>query len=299
MGRTFRKLEVRDLRDLEKLVTESAEAIEPGLRIVDSCLRLGHARIDLVGLDVKETLALTVLGFTANEEMLLRALEAYSWCLEYPETVRRLYPAARPGRPPRVIFIAERLSDSFIRKVRQLSCPELDCLTFLHLEVDGASAVYFDPVERVRRVPDGPPHMGAGPVHLESLDQPPFIEGAPPGKLTEQTDPTTWAHSPVDVKREQPAPTSARGDEWSEVLRALVTDRAPDTGHPLDDLLPSPEPGAPREPAAEDGARSHGFEQFKGEWQQFLDRLGAFQPSQNGRGVRAAHEFLKQLGPAE
>lgn len=153
MRATFKKLEVNDIDNLEKLVAENVEGIEPGLKIIDSRLLLGQAAIDLVGLDAKGSLVLIALDFSADEGLLLRVMDAYSWCLEYPDTIRRLYPTARvsSGRPPRILFIVERLTDSFIRRIRQLSFLEIDCLEFRHLEVNGASAVYFDLVERLRK----------------------------------------------------------------------------------------------------------------------------------------------------
>src|SRR5437870_8287168 len=54
-------------------------------------------------------------------------------------------------RPPRILFIVERVTDAFVRRIKQLSFLEIDCLEFRHLEVNGASAVYFDLVERLRR----------------------------------------------------------------------------------------------------------------------------------------------------
>ena len=153
MRPTFRKLEVKDIGNLERLVAENVEGIEPGLKIVDSRLLLGQAAIDLVGLDAKGSLALIALDFTANEGLLLRVMDAYSWCLEYSDTLRRLYPMAQvsASRPPRILFIAERLTDSFLRRIKQLSFLEIDCLEFRHLEVNGASVVYFDHVERLRK----------------------------------------------------------------------------------------------------------------------------------------------------
>jgi len=155
MKPTFRKLEVKDIGNLERLVAENVESIEPGLKIVDSRLVLGQAAIDLVGLDAKGSLALIALDFTTDEGLLLRVMDAYSWCLEYPDTVRRLYPMAQvsTSKPPRILFIAERLTDSFLRRIKQLSYLEIDCLEFRHLEVNGASVVYFDHVERLRKSP--------------------------------------------------------------------------------------------------------------------------------------------------
>src|SRR6184192_1166472 len=153
MRPTLKKLEVKDIGALERLVAENVEGIEAGLKVIDSRLLLGQAAIDLVGLDAKGSLVLIALDFTADEGLLLRGMDAYSWCLEYPDTIRRLYPAAEvsPARPPRILFIVERLTDAFVRRIRQLCFHDVDCLEFRHLEVNGASALYFDPVERIRQ----------------------------------------------------------------------------------------------------------------------------------------------------
>src|SRR5437667_11491302 len=112
MRPTFKKLEVKDIGDLEKLVAENIEGIESGLRVIDSRVRLGHAVIDLVGLDAKGALVLIALDFTASEGLLLRVMDAHAWCLEYPDTIRRLCPKATVSttRPLRVLFIAHRLT---------------------------------------------------------------------------------------------------------------------------------------------------------------------------------------------
>jgi hypothetical protein len=152
MRPTFRKLEVKDIGNLERLVAENVEGVEPGLQIVDSRLLLGQAAIDLVGLDSRGSLVLIALDFSADDGLLLRVMDAYSWCLEYPDTLRRLYPMAQASsRPPRILFIVEKMIDSFLRRIKQLSFLEIDCFEFRHLEVNGASVVYFDLVERLRK----------------------------------------------------------------------------------------------------------------------------------------------------
>ena len=158
MRPTFRKLEVKDIGDLERLVADNIEGVEPGLKVVDSRLLLGQAAIDLVGLDSKGSLVLIALDFSADDGLLLRVMDAYSWCLEYPDTLRRLYPMAQStSRPPRILFIVEKMTDAFLRRVKQLSFLEIDCFEFRNLEVNGASVVYFDLVERLRKsVVDAP-----------------------------------------------------------------------------------------------------------------------------------------------
>jgi hypothetical protein len=130
MRPTFRKLEVKDIGNLERLVADNIDGVEPGLKVVDSRLLLGQAAIDLVGLDSKDSLVLIALDFSADDGLLLRVMDAYSWCLEYPDTLRRLYPMAQATpRPPRILFVVEKMTDAFLRRVKQLSFLEIDCLS--------------------------------------------------------------------------------------------------------------------------------------------------------------------------
>jgi len=132
MKLVVRKLEIPDLGQLQSLVIEHLDSIEPGLSVLDSRLLLGHANVDIVALDAEGALVLVTAGFTADEDMLLKAVEAYSWCLEYPDAIRRLYPSVdvSTARPPRLMFIVERLPDAFHRKIKQLGFSEVDCVSF-------------------------------------------------------------------------------------------------------------------------------------------------------------------------
>ena len=153
MKTAVRKVEVADIEKLHALVIENAEGMEPGLTVLDYRLLLGHATIDAVARDVSGSLVLMAIGFTADEEMLLKAVEAYSWCLEYPDSIRRLYNGVElsDARPPRLIFVIERMPDSFHRKMKQLGFPDVDCIEFRLLDVDGVPAVYFERLARLRR----------------------------------------------------------------------------------------------------------------------------------------------------
>ena len=85
----------------------------------------------------------------------MKAVEAYSWCLEYPDAIRRLYPSVEisAARPPRLMFVGERLPDAFHRKIKQLGFSEVDCVEFRYLDVSGTQAAYFDTIARMRRGP--------------------------------------------------------------------------------------------------------------------------------------------------
>jgi hypothetical protein len=208
MRPTFKKLQVKDLGNLEHLVAENIEGIEPGLRVIDSRVCLGHAAIDLIAIDSSESLVLVALDFTADEGLLLRGMDAYSWSLEYIDTLRRLYPMANVSstRPPRILFVVERLTDAFVRRIKQLSFLEIDCLEFRHFEVNGASAVYFDLVARLRRgAPVEPTSTSEGPVATVPVRTPKRLAPEPPVVAP------AWSRL-ADAQRVQPAaatPTSA------------------------------------------------------------------------------------------
>src|SRR5256885_12489745 len=165
MRLVVKKLEIADLGQLQSLVIEHLDGIESGLTVIDSRLLLGHATMDIVALDADGTLVLVTAGFTADEEMLLKAVEAYSWCLEYPDAIRRLYPWVEiwAGRPPRLMFVIERMPGAFHRKIKQLGFSEVDCVEFRHLDVSGTPAAYFDTIARLRRG-SGLPEFTPAPI---------------------------------------------------------------------------------------------------------------------------------------
>lgn len=169
MSFVVKKRDLTDPAQLQALIVEHADDLERGLTILDSRLLLGQATIDVMALDADGALVLIAVGLVADEEMFMKAVDAYSWCLEYPEAIRRLYPAVRfsAEQPPRVMFVVERMPDAFHRKVKQLGFHEVDCVEFRHLDVDGTPAVYFDILARLRRgaVPTAPASdLGAAPA---------------------------------------------------------------------------------------------------------------------------------------
>src|SRR5262249_32013044 len=176
--RAFKRREVADLQELRTLVADNADAMEPNLKILASNLNLGRTNVELAALDAQRVPVLSVLGLTADDVMLVRALEAYAWCLEYPESVQRLVPAnTQLGWPPRIVFVAERLLEAFVRKMRLLNFSSVDCFEFRYVEANGTTGFYLDRVDwagasaggEKPASPGGPvegpkPPVGEGPV---------------------------------------------------------------------------------------------------------------------------------------
>jgi hypothetical protein len=184
--------------ELQELVAEQIEAIEPGLRLLGTRVLLGGATIDVLALDAGNTLTLISLGFNGDDAMLLRALEAYSWCLEYPDALRQQHPGVRlsPADPPRILFIAERLDDAFLRKIRHLRFNRVDCLEFRF-------GLQFTHVEELRgtHAAEAPPARapGAPPPHTR-----PAPRGAPSRPGAPFPRPTALRPAPLRATRAEP-----------------------------------------------------------------------------------------------
>jgi hypothetical protein len=189
----FRSLKLEDVKELQELVAAQVGSIEPGLKLLDTRVLLGGATIDLITLDAAGTLTLVALGFQADDELMLRALEAYSWCLEYPDAIRRLYPTVRlsAGEPPRVIFIAEQVPDTFLRKIKHLRFERADCFEFRF-------GLQFSPVEDPRGADE------AGPTQ-EAVPSPASLRVAPP-PVTRPGSAQAGRAAPPPRRREAPAP---------------------------------------------------------------------------------------------
>src|SRR4030095_10206269 len=153
--KAFKRREVTDLQHLRSLVADNTDAMEPDLKILASNLNLGRTTVELAALDSSNVPVIFVLGLTADDAMLVRALEAYAWCLEYPESLQRLVPArTQLSWPPRIVFVAERLLEAFVRKMRLLNFSSVDCFEFRYVEANGTTGFYL---ERVDWAPGEPP----------------------------------------------------------------------------------------------------------------------------------------------
>src|SRR4029453_6353517 len=191
-------------------------------------------------------------GATANEEMLLKAVEAYSWCLEYPEALVRLYPSCQVSeeRPPRLLFVVERMPDAFHRKIKQLGFPEGSCVEFRYMEFDGTATVYFESLLRLRR-----PAVVASSRIVEPESPSPTASGSSPsgdkvGTMTGGARPPGFrdpparrpgrsgdgTHAPGRRPQRRRARRGAGGDDGQPTGRGAGSrvDRTPPPGGPTD-----------------------------------------------------------------
>lgn len=220
MRPAFRSFKLEDVKELQELVADAVASIEPGLRLLEKQVTLGSSTIDLVTLDAEEVLTLVAVGFEADDEMMLRALEAYSWCQDSPDQVVQRFPVLRPSTPARVIFIAERISPGFLRKMRHLRFNRVDCLEFrFGLQFSQVQDAAYSPrvepappiaapVPEVPMAEPTPPPPAPVPVAPPQID-PPHI-AAPSGRHHARAETATPRQThrprPEAPRREEPAP---------------------------------------------------------------------------------------------
>src|SRR2546423_1709153 len=246
MKLTFKRREVTSVEHLGTLVADNIDAIEPGLQILASNLNLGRTKVELAGLDGEHVPVLFILGLAADDAMLVRALEAYAWCLEYPESVQRLVPAnVQLGWPPRIVFVAERLLEAFVRKLRLLNFSAVDCFEFRYVEANGPARFSLAPGD-------------CGPWGLRPRSD------APPGRRSREVPallrpPEQSPASPREISRPPPpaAPAAARAPQ--------VEPRTKSDGARAD----VPKNGSKSDLARNDTAKGD----LAPTWRKFLDRL--------------------------
>jgi hypothetical protein len=267
MKLTFRKRDVKDLSQLQALVAENAEAVEPGFRVIATGVNFGRSTVEVVGVDRHGTPALIALGFTGDDAMLFRMVEAYAWTLEYPESVRRFVPdgGGAGGWPPRVVFVAERLPESFLRKIRLLVFHAVNCFEFRCVEVNDATGFYLDPVdwETSAPPPAAPPAIPAAePGHADGVGR------QDPAPAAGNTQSSRWFGLLTPPSERPTLERSSGRAESPAPLEASIVPFAEDPAMPRSNPPIAPEPAAPT-----DAAEIADDREVAPAWRKFLEKL--------------------------
>ena len=305
MKLTFRKHDVKDLSQLQTLVAENAEAVEPGFRVVATGVNFGRSMVEVVGVDRSGTPTLVALGFTGDDAMLFRVVEAYAWTLEYPESVRRLVPdgGGTGAWPPRVVFVAERLPETFLRKIRLLVFHAVNCFEYRCVEVNDTTGFYLDAVDWSRSAPPpaAPPAIQAvEPGHTDGVGRQAPTEAAratsepAPPPLAERTQASRWfglltPPSATPTREHAPAPTGSAAPLGASII--------PFAEDPT--VEPHP-PVASEPPAPTDAAESADDREIAPAWRKFLEKLAGtldLRPTGEGGSPAAAEKTGRTPGP--
>lgn len=105
------------------LILRKPGIVEEDLRILDAHLMAGrHGLIDLVGVDVRGSFLLIELDRGNESDLLRRIREHQAWVASQALFLRKLYGTGplNPFRPPRVLALAKRFSEKFLRDTEEL-----------------------------------------------------------------------------------------------------------------------------------------------------------------------------------
>ncbi len=204
-----RKPQSTEQERLRGFVAEQLAALEPGLTVLETGLRLGRTVVDVVAGDAKQRLVLVGVAPVAGEPLLLAMLDAFIWCVQFPENLRRLYPDARLvfSRPPRLLIVAEQVPPGFVELLGHLSMVEVDCHELEAAE--RAEAVAECAVEPAAAVPE-PAEPGPG---LEPGAVIPDRRPEAPAAVTEE-------HTEAPVVEAEPATVAAAATDDPETRPA-------------------------------------------------------------------------------
>lgn len=232
----------RDL--IRRFVAAHAEALEPGLKVLETSLGIGRSTIDVVALDAQQRLVLIAASETADAEMLISSLDAYFWCLAFPDDLRRLYPSAQiaAALPPRVVFIAEHIPDSFLELVERQSVVHVECQELsesLPVEHAGVGAAVDPRAAGATGVM--PTWPGIAVVAVAASAEPPAIATASPGSEPEPA-PALVVEPPVLVAAGFDA---AVAREWETFLGQAASGEAGGGCEPADAPVTLIEPVTP------------------------------------------------------
>ena len=305
----FRTLKVDDAPALHALMVEHLESLEAGLSILGERVLLGDGTIDLVARDAEGRLVLVAVALAADDAMLLGVLEAFAWCLEHPDALGRLY-AVSPAdlaAPPRVMFVSGRLSDAFLRKVKYLRMPSIDCLEFRYLEVNGVAGLYFDPVAAPSSpavaIPPAVPRAPSPASMPSPRIEPRVAAPAPAPRSIVRATPIPEAIDPVepvdlmtaDAGALEPVPASVEAEApvppVETVIRATASP-APSRPRPAESRPGGSQPGGSQPAELLQGLRLP--ENLSSQWQRILNRaVDAPDPAK----IRAVREYLQSEFP--
>jgi hypothetical protein len=205
-----RRVKVGDPAALKDLIAANVEGMEPGLQIVEVGLRLGAATVDLVALDTSGSLVLISVG-SADHETLLALVDAYLWCLVNPDNIHRLYPNADHAavQPPRIVFVAEQFSESFLNSARQLSVTRIEAIEVQQFEVKGESVLCFEALATRDAADDAAP-------------EPEAAEAA----VSDEADVAAVPDAPEAIVEEEPVAVEQSPGEWDTFLSNLGVEPA-------------------------------------------------------------------------
>ncbi len=141
----FKRLEIKEERDLENLVAKDSEAIEKGLTYLTHQREANRKFIDVLAVDADGVLTVIELKIGQDDEMLFQALEYYDWVSSNRDRLANEFQKRAKvvtAEDPRIILIASGFSERLKRAIRHFE-PRIMLMEYAHLETKAGERGLF------------------------------------------------------------------------------------------------------------------------------------------------------------
>lgn len=111
--------------DLEELIRQNSDNIEPGLRFVDHQRKAGRGPYDVLMVDSGKALVVAELKVVEDDSMLTQGIDYYDYIASNIDGISHAYNKFNidPSQEPRLLLIAPSFSISLINRCKWLSIP--------------------------------------------------------------------------------------------------------------------------------------------------------------------------------
>jgi hypothetical protein len=143
------QISVKDKQELEKIVTEEINAIENGLTVIYSNIKIDpKTNLDVLCHDSEGKLVVMQIDTTEDDSMFFEGLR----CINYIDTVKPMLKAANgkaeidETASPRLILLAPTFSSNLRNVVENTNVVEVDLYQWDYLQIGDKKGLYAHPV---------------------------------------------------------------------------------------------------------------------------------------------------------
>jgi hypothetical protein len=134
---------------LTSIIKEAQDGVEPGLRIIDSCIPCHpYGEMDFLALDRMNQLTIIDFDIAPNDGLLMRGIGHFDWAFHNLFSLRRMYGGETLNSlaEPRLLLLAPDFSTLMASAVRHIARPRIERIKYRLVEASGILGIVFERV---------------------------------------------------------------------------------------------------------------------------------------------------------
>jgi hypothetical protein len=134
---------------LTSIIKEVQDGVEPGLRIIDSCIPCHpYGEIDFLALDRMNQLTIIDFDLAPNDGLLMRGIGHFDWAVHNLFSLRRMYggETINSMAESRLLLLAPDFSTLTASAARQIARPRIERIKYRVVEASGILGIVFERV---------------------------------------------------------------------------------------------------------------------------------------------------------